>query len=81
MQVELCNQLNTGPLHRGNSFITKGLARVNQRMQWEAPFKPLALDDPLLLLEREVHVEIGMNWLFDQDIPSHSKGECFRILE
>jgi len=30
-------------------------------MQWEAPFKPLAVDDPLLLPEQEVHAEIGIN--------------------
>jgi len=34
--------------------------------QWEAPFKPLAVDDPLLLPEREVYAEIGMNWFLDQ---------------
>jgi len=27
--------------------------------QWEAPFKLLAVDDPLILPEREVHAEIG----------------------
>jgi len=32
-------------------------------MQWEASSKPLAVDDPLLLLEREVHAEIGINWV------------------
>jgi len=30
-------------------------------MQWEVPSKPLAIDEPLLLLEREVHAEIGIN--------------------
>jgi len=30
-------------------------------MQWAAPFKPLAVEDPLLLPEREVHAEIGIN--------------------
>ena len=49
-------------------------------MQWEAPSKPLAVDDPLLLPEREVHVEIGINWYLDQDISSHPKGRYFRIL-
>ena len=34
-------------------------------------------DDPLLLLEREVHAEIGMNWFLDQEIP---KGGYVRIL-
>jgi len=40
-------------------------------MQWEAPSKPLAddSDDPLLLPEREVHAEIGINWFFDREIP------------
>jgi len=38
-----------------------GPARVKQRMQWEAPSKPLAIDEPLLLLEGEVHAEIGIN--------------------
>ena len=40
-------------------------------MQWEAPSKPLVVDsdDPLLLLEREVHAEIGINWFLDREIP------------
>jgi len=42
-------------------------------MQWEAPSKPLAVDDSLILPEREVPVEIGMMWFLDQDIPSHPK--------
>jgi hypothetical protein len=46
-------------------------------MQWEAPSKPLAVDDPLLLPEREVHAEICMNWFLDQEIP---KGGYVRIL-
>jgi len=37
-------------------------------MQWEAPSKPLAVDDPLLLPGREVHTEIGINWFLDQEI-------------
>ena len=44
-----CNQLNTSPLHRGKASNKNGPARVKQRMQWEAPSKPLAVDDPLLL--------------------------------
>jgi len=39
----------------------------------EAPSKPLAVDDRLLLPEREVHVEISINWFLDQDILSHPK--------
>ena len=35
-------------------------------MQWEAPSKPLAVDDPLILPEREVHAEIGIDWFLDQ---------------
>ena len=46
-------------------------------MQWEAPSKLLAVDDPLLLPEREVHTEIGINWFLDQEIP---KGGYVRIL-
>jgi len=46
-------------------------------MQWEAPFKLLAVDDPLLLPEREVHAEIGINWFLDREIP---KGGYVRIL-
>ena len=46
-------------------------------MQWEAPSKLLAVDDPLLLPEREVHAEIGINWFLDQEIP---KGGNVRIL-
>jgi len=61
-----CNRLNTSPLHRGNASNKNGPARVKRRMQWEAPFKPLAVDDPLLLPEREVHAEIGINWFLDQ---------------
>ena len=46
-------------------------------MQWEASSKPLAVDDPLLRPEREVHAEIGINWFLDQEIP---KGGYVRIL-
>ena len=46
-------------------------------MQWEAPSKLLAVDDPLLLPERKVHAEIGINWVLDQEIP---KGGLGRIL-
>jgi len=49
-------------------------------MQREAPSKPLAVDDPLLLPEREVRAEIGINWFLDQDIPSNPKGVYVRIL-
>ena len=45
--------------------------------QWEAPSKPLAVDDPLLLPEREVQAEIGTNRFLDQEIP---KGGYVRIL-
>ena len=38
---------------------------------------PRAVDDPLLLPEREVHAKIGINWLLDQEIP---KGGYVRIL-
>ena len=47
-------------------------------MQREAPSKLLAVDDPLLLPEPEVHAEIGKNWFLDQEIP---KGGFVRILE
>jgi len=63
-----CNQLNTSPLHRGKASNKNVPARVKQRMQWEAPSKPLAADDPLLLPEREVHAEISINWLLDREI-------------
>ena len=53
---------------------------MKRRMQWEAPSKPLAVDDPQLLPEREVHAEIGANWFLDQDIPSHPEGGYVRIL-
>ena len=76
-----CNRLSTGPLHRGNAFNTNVPARVKRRMKWEAPSKPLAVDDPLLLPEREVPVEIGITWFLDQDIPSHPEGGYVRILE
>ena len=72
-----CNSLNTGPLDRGNASNKNGPERIKRRMQWEAPSKPLAVDDPLLLLEREVHAEIGINWFLDQEIP---KGGYVRIL-
>jgi len=67
-----CNQLNTSPNHQVNASNKNGPARVKQRMQWEAPSKPLAVDDPLLLPKREVHAEIGINWFLDREIP---KGE------
>ena len=72
-----CNRLNVSPLHRGNASNKNGPARVKRRMQWESPSNPLAVDDPLLLQEREVHAEIGINWIFDQEIP---KGGYVRIL-
>ena len=75
-----CNRLNTSPLHRGNAFNKNGLARGKRRMQWEAPSKPLDVDDPLLLPEREVHAEIGINWFLDQEISSHPEGGYVRIL-
>jgi len=46
-------------------------------MQWEAPLKPLAVHDPLLLPKQGVHAEIGMNWFLDREIP---KGGYGRIL-
>jgi len=49
-------------------------------MQWETPSKPLAVDDPLLLPEREAQAEIGINWLLDQDILSQPEGGYIRIL-
>jgi len=49
-------------------------------MQWEVPSKPLAVGDPLLLQERKVHAEIGINWVLDQYIPSHPEGGYVRIL-
>jgi len=76
-----CNRLNTGPLHRGNAFNTNVPARVKRRMQREAPSKPLAVDDHLLLPEREVPVEISITWFLDQDIPSHPEGGYVRIPE
>jgi len=58
-----CNRLNTSPLHRENASNKNGPARVKLRMQWEAPFNPLAVDDPLIRPEREVHAEISINWI------------------
>jgi len=55
-----CNRLNTSPLHGGNAFNTNGPAQVKRRIQWEAPSKPLSLDEPLLLSEREVRKEIDI---------------------
>jgi len=72
-----CNRLNTNPPHRGNASNMNGPARVKLRLQWEAPSKPLAVDDPLFLLKREVHAEIGINLFLDQEIP---KGGYVRIL-
>jgi len=72
-----CNRLNTSPLHRGNASNKNVPAWVKRRMQWEAPSNPLAVDDPLLLREREVHAEIGINWFLHQEIP---KGGYVRIL-
>ena len=72
-----CNQSNTSPLHRENVSNKTCPARVKRRMQWEAPSKLLAVDDPLLLPEREVHAEIGINWFLDREMP---KGGYVRIL-
>jgi len=71
-----CNRLNTSPLHRENTSNKNSPARVKRRMQWEAPCKLLAVNDPLLLLEREVHAEIGIHWFPDREIP---KGGYFRV--
>jgi len=71
------NRLNTSPLHRGNASNKNGPAREKWLMRREAPSKPLAVDDPLLLPEREVHAEIGINWFLDREIP---KGGYVRIL-
>ena len=49
-------------------------------MQWEAPSNPLAVDGPLLLLEQEVHAEVGIDWFLDQGIPSRPEGGYIRIL-
>ena len=57
-----CGLMNTSPLHRGNASNKNDPVRVKRRIQWEAPSEPLAIDDPLLLPEREVHAEIGINW-------------------
>jgi len=75
-----CNRLNTSPLQRGNASNKSGPARVKRRMRWEAPSKPLAVDDPQLLPEREVHAKIGINWFLDQGISSHPAGGYVRIL-
>jgi len=39
------NRLNTGPLQKETAFNTNGPARVKLWMQWQAPSKPLAVDD------------------------------------
>ena len=70
-----CNRLNASPLHRGNASNKNGPARGKRRMQWEAPSKPLAVDDPLLLPEREVHAEIGINWFLDQEYRKEGMSE------
>jgi len=75
-----CNWLNTSPLHRGNASNKNGPARVKHHIQWGAPFKPLDVDDPLLLLEREGLAEISINGFLDQDIQSHPKEGYVRIL-
>jgi len=46
-------------------------------MQWEKTANPLAVDDPLLPPEQELHAEICINWFLDREIP---KGGYFRIL-
>jgi len=72
-----CNWFITSPLHRGNASNKNVPARVKRRIQWEAPSKPLAVDDPLLLPERAVLAEIGINWFLDRKIP---EGGYVRIL-
>jgi len=44
-------------------------------------FELLASDDPLLLPERQVAVEICIPWFLGQDMPSHSKESYVRILD
>ena len=46
-------------------------------MQWGKPANPLAVDDPLLPPEQELHAEICINWFLDREIP---KGGYVRIL-
>jgi len=55
-----CNRLKPSPLRQGNAFNTKSLARVKQQMQGEMSINPLAVNDPLLLPEQELRVEIGI---------------------
>ena len=69
-----CNRLDISPFHRGNASNKNSPAGVKRQMQWKAPSKPLAVNDPMLLPEREVHAEIGINWFLDQGIPSRSGG-------
>jgi len=49
-----CNRLNTSPLHRRNASNKNGPAQVKRWMLWEASSKPLAVDDLVLLPEREM---------------------------
>jgi len=58
-------------------FNKNGPARVKQQMQWEAPSKPLSVDDPLLVPEKEVYAKIGIIFFLDREIP---KGGYVRIL-
>jgi len=40
--------------HRRNAFNKNGPAQAKQQLQWEAPSKPLTVDNPPLLPEQEV---------------------------
>jgi len=45
--------ITASSLHRGNASNKNGPAQVKQQLQWEAPFKLLAVDDPLLRIDHQ----------------------------
>jgi len=71
----VCSRVGSIPSVSQMQNSSNGPARVQRWRQREAPSKPLAVDNPLLLPDREVSVEIGITWSLDQDIPSHCESK------
>ena len=60
-----------------NPIIQEGSAFMRRHLRWEAPSISTAANDPKLLPEQELNLEIGRTWFLDQEIP---KGGFIRIL-
>jgi len=66
------------PIIIKNPIIQDGSAFTRRDLRWEAPSISTAANDPKLLPEQELNLEIGRMWFLDQEI---SKGGFIKILE